>query len=145
MHTKVSVICTSCTPLNTVSAVSTSGFNRVRKGKNQKNTAQMRHSCALSGRKPPQEPCASTSSPSPSKMERGLGGEARDNCDKSACTDGRVLPTSGGSYRHYTPNTRKSAAGSRRGDPVRMAPVGTAASTVNRRSPRRGPSQLHVI
>ena len=49
--------------------------------KKQKNTAQTRHNCAISGRKPPQEPCASTSSPSPSKMERGLGGEARDNCD----------------------------------------------------------------
>src|SRR5258708_12372097 len=126
MHTKVSVICTSCTPLNTVSAVSTSGFNRIRKGKNQKNTAQMRHSCALSGRKPPQEPCASTSSPSPSLMERGLGGEARHNCDKPACTDGRVLPTSGGSYRHYTPNTRKSAARSRRGDPLPMPPLDPA-------------------
>src|SRR5260370_39042089 len=106
MHTKVSVICTSCTPLNTVSAVSTSGFNRLRKGKNQKNTAQMRHSCALSGRKPPQKPCASTSSPSPSKMERGLGGEA---LDKPACTDGRDRRTSGSTYHHHTRTTRKSA------------------------------------
>src|SRR5258708_22311591 len=108
MHTKVSVICTSCTPLNTVSAVSTSGFNRIRKGKNQKNTAQMRHSCALSGRKPPQEPCASTSSPSPSLMERGPGGEACNNCDKPACKDRRVLPTIG-SYRYSTPNAENFA------------------------------------
>ncbi len=52
-------------------------------GKNSKNTAQTRHSCTLSGRKQPQVPFASASSPSPgSKMERGLGGEAhRDKCD----------------------------------------------------------------
>jgi hypothetical protein len=51
---ELSVICTNCTPLNTVSAGSSiPGVNRVRKGKekNQKNTAQMRHSCALSGLK----------------------------------------------------------------------------------------------
>jgi len=36
MHTKPSVICTICTPLNTVSFGSTPGFSRVRKGKNQK-------------------------------------------------------------------------------------------------------------
>ena len=37
----------------------------------------MHHICTISGRKQPQEPCASTSAPSPSKMERGPGGEAR--------------------------------------------------------------------
>src|SRR5260370_38616734 len=77
----MSVNCTICTHLNTVSSASTPGVSRQRKGKTQKNTVQMRHSCTISGRKPPQEPCASASSPSPSLMKRGLGGDAPDNCD----------------------------------------------------------------
>src|SRR5260221_6223674 len=94
-HAKPSVIGSICTPLNTVSSGSTPGVNRQSKGKTPQNTAHMHHICTLSGRKQPQEPCASTSSPSPSQMERGPGGEARDN---PACTDRRVLPTIG-SYR----------------------------------------------
>src|SRR5216683_4352961 len=47
----------------------------------------MHHSCTISGRQQPQEPCASTSSPSPSLMERGLGGEARYNRYKPAWKD----------------------------------------------------------
>src|SRR5260221_13705474 len=46
---------------------------QAKQGKTPKNTAHMHHICTLSGRKPPQEPCASTSPPSPSKMERGRG------------------------------------------------------------------------
>jgi hypothetical protein len=64
---KLSMICTICTPLNTAST----GKEREK----PKNAVQMRHSCTLSGREQPQEPFASTSSPSPSKMERGLGGK----------------------------------------------------------------------
>src|SRR5229473_7984530 len=47
----------------------------------------MHHSCTISGRQQPQEPCASTSSPSPSLMERGPGGEARYNRYKPAWKD----------------------------------------------------------
>src|SRR6266849_2725292 len=98
-------ICSICTPLNTASSASTPGVNRQNKGKTPKNMTHMHHICTLSGRKPPQEPCASTSSPSPSKMERGPGGEA---CDKPACKDRRVLPTIG-SYRYSTPNAENFA------------------------------------
>ncbi len=45
-----------------------------KKREKPKNMTHMHHSCTISGRKPPQEPCASTPSPSPSLMERGLGG-----------------------------------------------------------------------
>jgi len=72
-------------------------------GKNQKNMAQTRHSCTPSGRKQPQEPCDSTSAPSPSLMERGQGGEAHYN---PACTARRVLRTTG-SYRHHTQRREK--------------------------------------
>jgi hypothetical protein len=67
--------------------------------------------------------CASTSSPSPSKMERGPGGEARDNCNKCDNCDNPagtamwVLPTSEGWYRHHTPTAGKSAAMYRRASP----------------------------
>jgi hypothetical protein len=55
-----------------------------------KNMAQMHHICTISGRKQPQEPFASTSTPSPSKMERGPGGEARYKCDN--CDNRYKLP-----------------------------------------------------
>ncbi len=87
--------------LKTVSSGSTPGVNRQKREKPKKirckcttvarysipyrflcNAAtrrrymmQTHHSCALSGRKPPQEPFAGTSTPSPSKMERGPGGK----------------------------------------------------------------------
>src|SRR5215467_7459140 len=70
---KPSVICTDCTPLNTVSAGSTPGLNRVRKEKNQIFTTQMRHSCTLSGRKQPQTLIRSTSSASPPGVEKDGG------------------------------------------------------------------------
>ena len=111
--------------MNTASAGSTPGASRQGTGKTQKIRRKRATVARYLAASRLRRPFASTSSPSPSLMERGLGGEARD---KPTWTDGRVLPTSGGSYRHHTPNTRKSAAESRRGDPVRMAPVGAAAA-----------------
>jgi hypothetical protein len=52
---KLSVICILCTPLNAVSAASTPGVSGQSKGKIQKFTAQMRHSCTISGRKQPEK------------------------------------------------------------------------------------------
>jgi hypothetical protein len=60
--------------------------------KNPKNTAQTRHSCTLSGRKQPQVPFASASSPSPSLMERGPGGEARYKPGWKGTTWGQPSP-----------------------------------------------------
>jgi len=58
---------------------------QAKKGKNQKNTAQMRHSCALSGRKQPQALIRQHLFPLSILMERGPGGEARrNNRDKPA-------------------------------------------------------------
>src|SRR5215470_18081641 len=53
MHTKPSVICTHCTPLNTLSSGPTPGASRQSKGKIQKFTAQMRHTCTISSLHPP--------------------------------------------------------------------------------------------
>jgi hypothetical protein len=85
---KLSMICTICTPLNTAST----GKEREK----PKNRAQMRHSCTLSGREQPQEPFASTSSPSPSLMEKRLGGEARHNCDNPVRNLSLTLPLTPG-------------------------------------------------
>jgi len=54
-----------CTPLNTWP-------QQGKKGKNQKNTAQTRHSCTLSGRKPPE------------KLIRPPSEHNCDKCDKPA-------------------------------------------------------------
>ena len=69
----------SCALFDTLSifvqCAATRRHQQAKKRKNPKNTVHMRHSCTVSGRKPPQKPCASTSSPSPSQMERGPGGK----------------------------------------------------------------------
>src|SRR5215471_12050475 len=91
MRTKPSVICTNCTPLNTASSGSTPGFNRGRKGKNQKNTVHMHHSCTLSGRKHPETLIRQHLFPLSITDGEGWGEAARrdkcNNCDKLAWKD----------------------------------------------------------
>ncbi len=80
---------------------------QARKGKNQK----IRRKCAtvapyLAASRH-RRSCASTSSPL-HKRWRGGRGEAYYNCDNPAGTAMRVLPTSGGWYRHHTPTAGKA-------------------------------------
>ena len=79
IYKKPSVICTNCTPLNTVSSGSTPGLNRGRKGKTPKiygaNAPQLHPICRRQ----------------PEKLIRPPSGYSRyncnkcDNCDKPAC------------------------------------------------------------
>src|SRR5215472_12202298 len=83
MHTKVSVICTICTPLNTVSSGSTPGLSRQRRGKIKKIYGA--HAPQLHPIWPQAAPGAVRQHLFPLSINDGEGwGEAarRNNCDK---------------------------------------------------------------